>query len=285
MTLGKAYYKFCSTRAGYLAARASRRAFQTLGLFRKPCMPIDALGLDHQSARGLMQLWQHMHWSSGDGMMPPEDLLTVYRLACTWPAKGDIVELGSWVGLTTSYLGAACRVRGDGKVYAVDTFQGTKEDGDSYASIEKFEGSTFQAFRDQIDRANVADLVKPLVGYTSQVATSYQGRPIRVLLIDADHSYEGVRSDFELWSPMVTMGGLIIFHDYHMPGVARFVDEDLRHHADYAHLPGQVQPRIVAVTKRATTPTSAKIDDPGGQRVFRQAAENDSHTWSHRTSL
>jgi len=34
-----------------------------------------------------------------------------------------------------------------------------------------------------------------------------------VLYIDADHSYDGVAADFHLYSPLVRMGGVIIFHD------------------------------------------------------------------------
>jgi predicted O-methyltransferase YrrM len=39
------------------------------------------------------------------------------------------------------------------------------------------------------------------------------GRPIEFLLIDGDHRYEGVRRDFELYSPLVARGGVIAFHD------------------------------------------------------------------------
>jgi len=37
--------------------------------------------------------------------------------------------------------------------------------------------------------------------------------PIDFLMIDGDHSYEGVRSDFEMYGPLVRPGGLIAFHD------------------------------------------------------------------------
>jgi predicted O-methyltransferase YrrM len=40
-----------------------------------------------------------------------------------------------------------------------------------------------------------------------------EGRAIEFLLIDGDHRYEGVRRDFELYSPLVVKGGLIAFHD------------------------------------------------------------------------
>jgi predicted O-methyltransferase YrrM len=36
---------------------------------------------------------------------------------------------------------------------------------------------------------------------------------IDVLFIDGDHSYEGAKKDYELFSPLVKSGGLIVFHD------------------------------------------------------------------------
>jgi predicted O-methyltransferase YrrM len=39
------------------------------------------------------------------------------------------------------------------------------------------------------------------------------GRLIDFILIDGDHRYEGVKRDFELYSPLVRPGGLIAFHD------------------------------------------------------------------------
>lgn len=40
-----------------------------------------------------------------------------------------------------------------------------------------------------------------------------KNRPVDVLFIDGDHTYEGVKMDFELYSPMVRKGGLIALHD------------------------------------------------------------------------
>ncbi len=39
------------------------------------------------------------------------------------------------------------------------------------------------------------------------------GRPIDVRHIDGDHSYEGVDADYEMYSPLVRSGGLILVHD------------------------------------------------------------------------
>jgi predicted O-methyltransferase YrrM len=39
------------------------------------------------------------------------------------------------------------------------------------------------------------------------------GRMVDLLFIDGDHTYEGVKQDWQMYSPLVGPGGLIIFHD------------------------------------------------------------------------
>lgn len=46
-----------------------------------------------------------------------------------------------------------------------------------------------------------------------KVKAEFSGQPVDYLFIDGDHSYEGVRRDFEMYSPIVARGGLIAFHD------------------------------------------------------------------------
>jgi predicted O-methyltransferase YrrM len=46
-----------------------------------------------------------------------------------------------------------------------------------------------------------------------QVCALLGGRPLDVLFIDGDHSYAGVKRDFDLYAPLVRSGGLIAFHD------------------------------------------------------------------------
>jgi predicted O-methyltransferase YrrM len=47
------------------------------------------------------------------------------------------------------------------------------------------------------------------------------GRELDFLFIDGDHSYEGVKQDFEMYSPMVRKGGLVAFHEIAGPGGER----------------------------------------------------------------
>lgn len=39
------------------------------------------------------------------------------------------------------------------------------------------------------------------------------GKPIDFLFIDGDHTLQGVKSDFEMYAPLVRKGGIIAFHD------------------------------------------------------------------------
>lgn len=47
----------------------------------------------------------------------------------------------------------------------------------------------------------------------AKVKNILSGRPVDFLLIDGDHTYSGVKQDFEMYTPLVRKGGLIAFHD------------------------------------------------------------------------
>jgi predicted O-methyltransferase YrrM len=57
-------------------------------------------------------------------------------------------------------------------------------------------------------------------------------KPIDLLYIDADHSYEAVCADLAAWVPFVQQGGWVSGHDYdnpECPGVRKAVDERFNH--------------------------------------------------------
>jgi predicted O-methyltransferase YrrM len=47
----------------------------------------------------------------------------------------------------------------------------------------------------------------------NQVRNLLNGSALDLLFIDGDHSYTGVRRDYELYAPLVKQGGIIAFHD------------------------------------------------------------------------
>jgi hypothetical protein len=53
-----------------------------------------------------------------------------------------------------------------------------------------------------------------LPDYRSSTRELPEGPPrADMLFIDGDHSYEGVKQDFEMYGPLVRPGGMILFHD------------------------------------------------------------------------
>lgn len=62
-----------------------------------------------------------------------------------------------------------------------------------------------------------------------------------LVFVDADHSYEGIRRDFEAWRPLLAPGGIIAFHDsapvpgmppYLIENSVRYVSEVVDHDPD-----------------------------------------------------
>ena len=53
------------------------------------------------------------------------------------------------------------------------------------------------------------------------------GAQFRMIFVDGDHTYQGVKKDIEALSGALASGGYICFHDYcsSFPGVIQAVDE------------------------------------------------------------
>lgn len=76
------------------------------------------------------------------------------------------------------------------------------------------------------------------------ILTLLAGSPIDFLLIDGDHSYEGVKADYEKYSPLVRIGGLIALHDVlpHDPAQNCHVDKfwkEIKKVSQYAEIIGE----------------------------------------------
>jgi len=80
--------------------------------------------------------------------------------------------------------------------------------------------------RQRVELVMPADSQSPST--VARVRRLLRDRPVDFLFIDGDHSYDGVKRDYELWSPLVRRGGLIAFHDVKPDaphGVPRFWSE------------------------------------------------------------
>jgi predicted O-methyltransferase YrrM len=71
---------------------------------------------------------------------------------------------------------------------------------------------------------------------SEEAAQRWNGTPVDVVFIDGDHTREGARLDWDLWSPHVPAGGAVVFHDARegkregrgLPGPTAVVDELFR---------------------------------------------------------
>jgi len=161
---------------------------------------------------------------------------TLMVLAEQGPGVGEIVEVGSFKGKSTCWLARGTKRARREKVTAVDGFTGSPEHQVGMPCEDKDiaeSGSTYAVFQENLKNLGVNDYVTPIVA-SSEEAVRGWNKPIRLLFIDADHSYEASKLDFELWSPFVVEGGLIAFHDIGgWPGVTRFYQEMLSADAGY----------------------------------------------------
>jgi predicted O-methyltransferase YrrM len=159
--------------------------------------------------------------------------MTLYRIAATLRENAIVVEIGSWVGVSTCYIGCGLRSARGGHIHAVDTFIGSTIDDQAYQAwkktVEEMGGTTLNRFNEHIEHFGLGALTTPLVASSVEAAINWRGGLIDFLYIDGDHVYESVRADFEAWFPHMATNSIIAFHDYdeRHPGVSRLVDEVL----------------------------------------------------------
>ncbi|MGH7901319.1 MAG: class I SAM-dependent methyltransferase [Thermodesulfobacteriota bacterium] len=66
-----------------------------------------------------------------------------------------------------------------------------------------------------------------IIGNSVEIANNWK-KPVELLWIDGDHSYEEVLSDIENWEKFVIAGGMIAFHDYRNgTGVSQAIHDSL----------------------------------------------------------
>lgn len=119
--------------------------------------------------------------------------------------KKNIVELGVFEGVNSLVLRQA--MDAEGTLYCIDPF---------------FPGFFGFSYGEGIARKWVARSSNGRVNFLKQFsydAVRLYRKDIDMMFIDADHSYQAVRQDWEQWSPFVVEGGLVAFHDsIPMPG-------------------------------------------------------------------
>lgn len=152
------------------------------------------------------------------GFMPADEGQVLYAAARKYLPVGPVVEIGSYCGKSTVYLGAAARTVG-GTVVTVDHHRGSEEHQQGWeyhdpALVDPQTGrlDTLGAFRHTISAAGLEDCVIAAVGQSTAMAQLW-GTSLGMLFIDGGHSEAAAQADYAAWSPWVAPGGALVIHD------------------------------------------------------------------------
>ena len=152
------------------------------------------------------------------GFMHPEEGQRLYELAYHASALAPCLEIGSYCGKASVYLGSGCR-DGGGLLFTVDHHRGSEEhqrgeayhDSDLYdCRIERMD--SLPALRRTLHAAKLEEVVIPVVARSSTLARVWT-MPLGLVFIDGGHSRAAALADYRGWAPNVVVGGYLVIHD------------------------------------------------------------------------
>jgi len=152
------------------------------------------------------------------GFLAPDEGNALYQHALEASKLGPCLEIGSYCGKSTVYLGSACQ-QNNSVLYALDHHRGSEEHqlGEEYHDPDLFDGGialmdSFKSFRTTMRNAKLDDTVVPIVS-SSGVASRHWATPLGMLFIDGGHSEEAAQTDYRCWSSFIKPGGILAIHD------------------------------------------------------------------------
>lgn len=162
-----------------------------------------------------------------DGWCPIEQGISLFELAYQNEDNSLIVELGSYMGLSTSWIGFGSRFGNNSKVVSVDL-------ADTGYAVKK-RARPNQTLHSNLERMGLNDICL-ITGKSSEVGNHFHAYSseygldttrVGMIYIDASHEEFDVRADFLAWQRWLTESAVVIFDDYteDHPGVIKVVDE------------------------------------------------------------
>jgi predicted O-methyltransferase YrrM len=152
------------------------------------------------------------------GFLDAQEGRGLYKIALEASRIGPCLEIGSYCGKSTIYLGTACR-ENNGILFSIDHHRGSEEQqpGEEYFDTDLFDHElgrvdTLKEFRKTIEKAGFDDTVVPIV-CRSDVAARTWATPLSLVFIDGGHSYEAVYTDYSAWAGHIMPDGYLLIHD------------------------------------------------------------------------
>lgn len=133
--------------------------------------------------------------------------------------KSCIAEIGSWRGKSTR----AMADNTSATIYAVDTWDGTPDDGIQAAELAQLPHGLYEDFQKNLSGCTN---VRPMRMTSLEAASKLSDLRFDMIFIDAAHDYESVKSDILAWRSLLAPNGLLCGHDFGgAEGVNRAVNE------------------------------------------------------------
>jgi predicted O-methyltransferase YrrM len=152
------------------------------------------------------------------GFLAEDEAQALYQQALRASKLGPVLEIGSYCGKSTIYLGLACRAN-NSTVFALDHHRGSEEHqrGEFFHDPELYDAGegvmdTFKEFRRNIRLAGLDEVVVPVVA-GSEVASKNWRTPLGMVFIDGGHSLKAALTDYRCWMPHLMRGGMLAIHD------------------------------------------------------------------------
>ena len=156
--------------------------------------------------------------NSVKGFLASDEGEYLYQCALDVAHLGPGVEIGSYCGKSTLYLGKAFQEKSS-ILFAVDHHRGSEEHqlGEEYHDAALFDSArkcmnSFDAFRETMVLASLENTVVPVVTDSVTFARGFSGG-ISLLFIDGGHSDKAAMDDYVSWVRFLLPGGILMIHD------------------------------------------------------------------------
>jgi hypothetical protein len=195
------------------------------------------------------------------GFMPTDEgdaLFVAGQQAASAVPDAPFLEIGSYCGKSSIWLGAAARAAGT-VLFALDHHRGSEENQPGWEwhepdlvdpDVGKMD--TLPRFRRTVHDAGLERSVVAVVG-ESPVVAHHWTTPLALLFIDGGHGREPAHRDYEQWTPHVAPGGRLCIRDV-------FPDP-----AEGGRPPVEIYPRALESGR------FVDVSAPGSLRVLRRA--------------
>lgn len=152
------------------------------------------------------------------GFLDPDEGMRLFEVASQASQMGPILEIGSYCGKSTLYLGTAAR-ENRGVLFTIDHHRGSEEQqyGEGYFDPELYDEKeqkvdTFPHLRKALEKGGLEDTVVPIVSKSPLVSRMWS-TPLSLVFIDGGHTFKAAFSDYSCWARHIMPGGFLLVHD------------------------------------------------------------------------